>query len=111
LGDDIINEEQRVKVTPTLQLIGHPRIFAAGDIIDYKEQKLAFMAYDHAKVVAPNVLSLLEDKKPAKEYTGAFEGVVLSIGHVSRPFGRIWWSVLTHSCYREVYRIWAFLEG
>jgi NADH dehydrogenase FAD-containing subunit len=74
-----------VKVKPTLQLADHPRIFAMGDIIDWKEQKQAMKAMSHVSIVANNVLSVLGQKSGLQNYKGTFEIILLSNGRVSLP--------------------------
>ncbi|TRM61616.1 hypothetical protein BD626DRAFT_584561 [Schizophyllum amplum] len=69
-----------VKVRPTLQTAGHDDIFAAGDIIDWKEQKQAAKSPGHAAVVAKNVKALLEGAKPTAVYKGSYEIIIVTIG-------------------------------
>jgi NADH dehydrogenase FAD-containing subunit len=71
-----------VKVKPTLQLAQHPRIFALGDIIDWKEQKQAAKALGHVSIVSNNVLSLVGLKSSFKDYKGSIEMIGLSNGKV-----------------------------
>ncbi|KAF8965464.1 hypothetical protein BDZ97DRAFT_1812292 [Flammula alnicola] len=63
LGPDVLTATGHVKVTPTLQVVGHPRVFAAGDVIDWKEQKQAGKTPSHAAVIKTNILSLLGSKE------------------------------------------------
>lgn len=72
-----------VKVTPTLQVVGHPRIFAGGDAIDWQEQKQATKAGNHAVVIAQNILSLLSlTKKALIPYKGSPEIIIITNGKV-----------------------------
>ena len=71
-----------MKVNPTLEVQGHPGIFAAGDIIEWKEQKQAGKAPAHAGVAAANVLSFLDGRERTKKYKGFPEIIVLPIGKV-----------------------------
>jgi len=71
-----------VKVLPTLQLQNHPRIFAGGDIIEWKEQKQAAKAPNHASVIAKNAFALLEKNKPKVKYMGSPELIAVSFGRV-----------------------------
>lgn len=81
LGSNVLASNGYVTISPTLQLPSHPNIFAAGDIIDFPEQKQV-VKYDlHASVVAANIQSVLKGKKPTNEYKGpALEGIVVTIG-------------------------------
>ncbi|KAF4610104.1 hypothetical protein D9613_010429 [Agrocybe pediades] len=80
LGSDVLNATGYVKVSPTLQLVSHPRIFAAGDVIDWKEQKQSAKVAGHASVVSNNVLVLLGQKKKMVNYKGAFEAILITNG-------------------------------
>jgi len=92
LGSDVLTPQGNVKVNPTLEVVGHSGIFAAGDIIDWKEQKQAGKAPTHAGVVAANVLSYLAGKPLAKQYKGSFEGIVIPVGKNGGGgyFGILW---------------------
>ncbi|KAH7927289.1 FAD/NAD(P)-binding domain-containing protein [Leucogyrophana mollusca] len=80
LGSDSLNGRGYVKVKPTLQLLAHPDIFAAGDIIEWKEQKQAAKTHGHASVVVANVLAYLSGKPVTKPYKGSFEMMVITNG-------------------------------
>lgn len=67
-------------VLPTLQLPNHSRIFAAGDVIDWKEQKQAMKAGNHASVVAKNVLSVIGGAAATARYNGSPEIIILTNG-------------------------------
>ncbi|EFI27389.1 hypothetical protein CC1G_14860 [Coprinopsis cinerea okayama7 len=80
LGTDSLTPTGHVKVKPTLQLPDHPRIFAAGDIIDWKEQKQAAKAPAHGAVVASNILTLLNGTGELVPYKGSTEIIVVTFG-------------------------------
>jgi NADH dehydrogenase FAD-containing subunit len=80
LGSDTITDRGFVKVKPTLQLLSHSDIYAAGDVIDWAEQKQAAKTQGHAAVVTANILSDLAGEKPVKEYKGAYELIVITNG-------------------------------
>jgi len=81
-----------------LQLINHPRIFAAGDVVDWKEQKQAVKAGAHAAIVASNTLALLEigGAKTLKHYKGSSEMILITNGKNggSAYLGILWGIVL-----------------
>lgn len=55
----------RPQVNPDLRLVGSENVFAAGDISDVKEEKLAYRAERHAGVIAGNIRALAKDPKVA----------------------------------------------
>ena len=57
-----------------------------GDIIDWKERKLAHKAERHAGVVVKNLVSLLNGCSAPTEYRGTTEMIVVAIGKVFRSF-------------------------
>jgi NADH dehydrogenase FAD-containing subunit len=71
-----------VKVTDSLQLVGHPDIFALGDIISYAEQKQVAKIPGHGAVVVANLLSLMANKPTKKKYGGTFEMIAITNGKV-----------------------------
>jgi hypothetical protein len=62
---DVLDEQGRVKVTPTLQVEGHTNVFAAGDVTAIVEEKLSSAALAHAQVLAKNIIALASGT-PAK---------------------------------------------
>ncbi|KAK7036011.1 apoptosis-inducing factor [Favolaschia claudopus] len=79
LNPDALTPAGFVKVKPTLQLHDYPNIFAAGDIVDWNEQKQAIKAQDHAKIVAKNIVNHFNGA-PLKTYKTAFEAIFLTNG-------------------------------
>lgn len=71
-------------VLPTLQVFHHPRILAAGDIIDWDEQKQLSKYHTHADVVVRNVIDILKERQPGGLYKGRYERIVISNGKVSK---------------------------
>lgn len=83
LGANLLTPSGYVKIKPTFQLPSDSRIFVAGDIVDYPEQKQVGKYYTHADVVAANIVSLLAGQMAVKEYKGpALEGIIITIGKV-----------------------------
>ncbi|EKM48363.1 uncharacterized protein PHACADRAFT_109059, partial [Phanerochaete carnosa HHB-10118-sp] len=96
LGAGVLTEAGHVKVKPTLELPDHPGVFAAGDIIDWHEQKQALKSGSHMSVVVPNLLSFLRGQSQKKVYKGSTEMIVVPIGrlHGSGYFGVLWGVIL-----------------
>jgi len=82
LGADILTEDKFVRVSPQLQVFGHPSVFAAGDIVDWPEEKQFGKTVGQAAVVAENIISYLGNKPLRKEYTGSPEIIILTNGKV-----------------------------
>jgi NADH dehydrogenase FAD-containing subunit len=65
-------------------LPNHPRIFAGGDVIEWKEQKQAGKAAGHAPIIAKNVLAILANGAGTTEglsiYKGSTEGIIITVG-------------------------------
>jgi len=80
LGTDVLTPSGYIKVQPTLQLPGHPRILSGGDAMDWAEQKQAAKTSAHAAVITNNVLALLGYKKSTIPYKGSLEMVLVTNG-------------------------------
>lgn len=63
-----LDDRGRVRVGPTLQLVGHPRLFAAGDVTDVDERKLARNAAKHAGVIVGGVTRVLAGRDDLPVY-------------------------------------------
>lgn len=103
LGADTLTHTGHVKVKPTLQLLSHPDIFALGDVLDINEQKQAAKVDGHAKVVAANVLSVLEGKEAKSVYKGSYELILVTNGKDGGVayFG-VLWGLLFHDWFSRV---------
>ncbi|TFK33092.1 FAD/NAD(P)-binding domain-containing protein [Crucibulum laeve] len=95
LGDDVLTDIGFVKVSPTLQLLKHPRIFAGGDIIEWKEQKQAVKSGNHAAIIAKNILSLVKGgNQVLAAYKGSAEIIIVTIGSTGgASFFNILWGL------------------
>ncbi|KAK7014742.1 hypothetical protein VNI00_019294 [Paramarasmius palmivorus] len=80
LGSDTLSSRGHVKVKPTLQLRDYSNIFAAGDIIDWDEQKQAGKVNGHVPVIVKNIKSLISGKPAAVEYKGSTEMILVTNG-------------------------------
>ncbi|KAJ3534618.1 hypothetical protein NMY22_g6850 [Coprinellus aureogranulatus] len=93
LGPDVLTTSGHIKVKPTMQLPDYPHIFAAGDAIEWEEQKSARKAWSHAQVVWANLVTLLSNPNATalKTYRGSSEALPLTNG---RNGGTTYWGVL-----------------
>ncbi|KAF8201383.1 hypothetical protein BJ912DRAFT_843556 [Pholiota molesta] len=69
-----------VQVESTLQVRGHPTIFAAGDITNMLEAKQLAKTPGHAAVVVANIMSYLKEEQPRKECKPGKEMIIVSNG-------------------------------
>jgi NADH dehydrogenase FAD-containing subunit len=74
------HEDGSLRVTSTLNVDGHDRVFAIGDITDVRETKRASAARAHAVVVAANIRALVEGRPACATYEPAPEMIVLPLG-------------------------------
>ncbi len=88
------NAAGQVPVTATLQVAGHPNVYALGDLTDLPEAKMAGYAMQHAEVVVTNLLAALRGETPPATYTPASEPMVLlplgselGVGQLPTPEG------------------------
>ncbi|KAJ3493325.1 hypothetical protein NLJ89_g11045 [Agrocybe chaxingu] len=83
LGSDVLDDGGYIRVRETLQLVDHPRIFAAGNAIDIPEGRHAYKAARQALIVAKNTVALVrgsDDPKTLWQYRGGRNSITLSIG-------------------------------
>jgi NADH dehydrogenase FAD-containing subunit len=72
---DALDAQGWVRVTPQLQVEGHPHMFAAGDIAATGELRLALNQKNHGDIVSTNLVALIEGKplsarvQPEKAWT------------------------------------------
>ncbi len=76
----LLHPDGTVRVEPTLQVQGHPHVYAIGDITDVRESKRADAARQQARVVITNVERQLEGESPDVTYQPTKEWVILPLG-------------------------------
>lgn len=69
-----------LSVTPTLQVLGHERTYAVGDLTDVRESKRADAARQQARVVISNIFAQISGEEPDMVYEPTKEWVILPIG-------------------------------
>ena len=79
-----------------------------GDIVDIDEQKQAAKANFHSPVIVANILSLLQEKKAAKEYKPMFEMILVTNGKVDHFLASIILVVTDRDFRMADERIWMF---
>ncbi|MFI0937916.1 FAD-dependent oxidoreductase [Streptomyces sp. NPDC021020] len=76
-----LTEGGQVRVTATLQVRGHERLYALGDLTDLAEAKMAGYAMKHAAVVAANIAAQVRGERPAATYAPSpVPSVLLPLG-------------------------------
>ncbi|TFY61225.1 hypothetical protein EVJ58_g4643 [Rhodofomes roseus] len=87
-----ISSNGSLKVNPTLEVQGHPGIFAVGDVVDWDEQKQAAKGANHLGIAVPNVVSYVEGKPLKKVYKGSPELILIPLGKTggSAYLGFLW---------------------
>ncbi|THV02169.1 FAD/NAD-P-binding domain-containing protein [Dendrothele bispora CBS 962.96] len=103
----VLTPKGTVKVQPTLQLPGYSNIFAAGDIVEWDEQKSAAKAgLGHAPIVLKNLQEYLNGGNKMKEYKGSMEMIIVTngkssgLGYLDMLWGIVlgqWFSVMIKS--------------
>ncbi|KAG8904173.1 hypothetical protein FRB99_002121 [Tulasnella sp. 403] len=79
----ILTNSHTVRVLPTLRVPlanGKANVFALGDIIDWKEQKMLAKVPSHASVVVANLLASVQGKAGTSQYKGFMEAIGLPFG-------------------------------
>ncbi|MGD1900043.1 MAG: NAD(P)/FAD-dependent oxidoreductase [Phormidesmis sp.] len=82
IPDEHKNRQGKLRVLPTLQLPGHPEVFAAGDCALNPSDDLpdtAQVAYQQGKAIADNIIALIEDKAPTPAEV-SLRGTLLKLG-------------------------------
>lgn len=84
----------QVRVTETLNVHGHDRAYAIGDITDLAEAKMAGYAMQHAEVVAHNITAQLRGERPTAIYRPSPDPMILlplgpngGVGQLPTPDG------------------------
>lgn len=70
-----------IRVKDTLQVAdnSYPNIFAAGDVADTPDLKMAYKAGLHGPIVAKNILSLLKNQTPGSVYKPTTDSEMMAL--------------------------------
>ena len=68
-----------MEVTPSLQVIGHERVFAVGDV-SAADHKMAGIASRQAQVVADNIRALISGDGELRQHEPTAPGIMVPIG-------------------------------
>ena len=78
--DEIRRYDGTIRVDEHLRVVGHPGVWAIGDITDVRESKRADAARAHARVVASNIADIIAGREPSATYTPGTERIILPLG-------------------------------
>ena len=77
---DLLTPSGTIEVEPTLQLIGHPRVYAVGDVSAIDDSDRADVARQQARVAIANIATQIDGGEPDVVYERAKEWVVVPLG-------------------------------
>ncbi|KAI0055646.1 FAD/NAD-P-binding domain-containing protein [Artomyces pyxidatus] len=77
---DVVTEYGKVRVNPSMEIVKHPGVFCAGDVIDNKERNGLRKYEQHADVVATNVVDYLNGRPLSATYAGSPDIISISLG-------------------------------
>lgn len=74
------NNEGYVNVDLNMRVVGHDRIFAVGDCVNFDGPKMGHMAIRQGEVAATNLAAQIDDREPAELYSHEMRFVIDEIG-------------------------------
>ena len=88
----VTDEEGYIHVDPTMRVVGHDRIYAAGDCVNFAGPKMGHMAVRQGEVAATNLAAEVEGHEPVTHYVHEMRFVVDEIGSDSLYLHKGLWS-------------------
>jgi sulfide:quinone oxidoreductase len=79
----ITNPDGYVNVYSTMRVIGHDRIYAVGDCVNFSGPKMGHMAVRQAEVAAANLIAEIAGREPVAQYVHEMKLVIDEGGHES----------------------------
>jgi sulfide:quinone oxidoreductase len=86
------DEEEYIHVDWHMRVIGHERIYAAGDCVNFVGPKLGHMAVRQAEVAANNLVAEIEGHGPVSHYSHEMRLVIDEIGSDSLYLHKELWT-------------------
>lgn len=77
---ELLTMDGTIQVEPTLQVVGHPNVYAVGDITNIDDSKRADVARQQARVAAANIANQIDGGEPDVVYEPSKEWVVIPLG-------------------------------
>ena len=76
----VTNDEGYVNVDLKMRVVGHDRIYAAGDCVNIEGPKMGHMAIRQGEVAATNLAAEIDEREPAELYSHEMRFVIDEIG-------------------------------
>ena len=76
----VTDEEGYINVDLKMRAVGHDRIYAVGDCVNFGGPKLGHMAVRQAEVAATNLAAEIEGHQPASHYVHEMRFVIDELG-------------------------------
>lgn len=86
------DDEGYIYVEPTMRVIGHERVYAAGDCVNFAGPKMGHMAVRQGEVAATNLAAEIEGHEPVTHYVHEMRFVIDEIGSESLYLQKNIWS-------------------
>lgn len=77
---NVLNQDGTLRVDEHLQVVGHPHVYAVGDMTDAEEAKRADAARRQARVVIANIANQIDGGDPDVSYQPTKAWVVIPLG-------------------------------
>lgn len=76
----VTDEEGYINVDLTMRVVGHDRIYAVGDCVNFAGPKMGHMAVREAEVAATNLAAEVEGREPTSHYVHEMRFVIDELG-------------------------------
>lgn len=76
----ITDDEGYINVDWTMRVLGHERLYAAGDCVNFEGPKMGHMAVRQAEVAAANLAAAIEGREPVAHYQHEMRFVIEGVG-------------------------------
>ena len=88
----ITNRDGYIKVDKTMRVVGHERMYAAGDCVNFDGPKMGHMAVRQAEFAARNLAAEIEGQQPASRYQHELRFVIEGAGSDSLYLHKDLWT-------------------
>jgi sulfide:quinone oxidoreductase len=88
----ITDDDGYINVDRTMRVIGHQRVYAIGDCVNFAGPKMGHMAVRQAQVATTNLAAEIDGKKPAARYEHDMKFVIEGVGSDSLYLHKDLWT-------------------